>query len=107
MRLPRRRATASGVSLGRARPPRATAELAAEVFAAAVFAAAVFTAELAETAGGTPGAADVTDASLLGVVVERAPGVVAEHVVQRGPGPERGLEHARGTGGADRARLHE
>src|ERR1700733_7125033 len=62
---------------------------------------------LAETAGGTPGAADVTDASLLGVVVERAAGVVAEHVVQRGPGTERGLEHAGGTGGADRARVHE
>src|SRR6516164_5806035 len=34
----------------------------------------------AEAAGGAPGATDVTDASPLGVVVERAAGVVPEHV---------------------------
>src|SRR5215469_14258169 len=61
----------------------------------------------AEAAGGAPGATDVTDASPLGVVVERAAGVVAEHVVQRGPGPEHGLQHPGGAGGADRARVHE
>jgi len=48
-----------------------------------------------------------TAASLPGVFVERAAGVVAEHVVQRGAAPERGLEHARGTRGLDRARVHE
>src|SRR5262249_12245258 len=61
----------------------------------------------AEATGGTPGAADVTDASPLGVVVERAAGVVAEHVVQRGPAAEHGLQHPGGAGGADRARVHE
>src|SRR5579864_6938648 len=35
----------------------------------------------AEAAGGAPGATDVTDASPLGLVAERAAGVVAEHVV--------------------------
>src|SRR6202042_1669641 len=83
MRLASRRSTAGGVSAGSP------------------------SAGLAETAGGTPGAANVTDASLLGVVVERAAGVVAEYVVQRGPGAEHGLEHARGAGGPDRARVHE
>src|SRR6185437_8444360 len=61
----------------------------------------------AEAAGGAPGAAYVTDASLLRVVVEGAAGVVPEHVVQRGAVPERGLELARGSCGPDQACVHE
>src|ERR1700722_3813260 len=60
-----------------------------------------------ETAGGTPGAADVTDASLFGVVVERVAGVVAGHVVQRGSVAEHRLEQPRRARGPDRARVHQ
>src|SRR5215469_15726494 len=45
----------------------------------------------AEATGGTPGAADVTDASPLGGLVKLKNEVVAEHVIQRGPAPEHGL----------------
>src|SRR5215472_12416079 len=61
----------------------------------------------AEATGGTPGAADVTDAPPFRVRVERAAGVVAEYVVQRGPAAEHGLQHRGGACGADRARVHE
>src|SRR5215470_17725977 len=61
----------------------------------------------AEAAGGAPGAADVTDASLLGLVVQRPAGVVAEHVVQRGPLAQPGLELGRGAGGAQGAVVHQ
>src|SRR5215469_2191936 len=60
----------------------------------------------AETAGSAPGAADVTDASLI-VVVESVAGVAAEHVVQRCVLAQRGLELLRGPGGPGRAAVHE
>src|SRR5215468_5823218 len=83
-RLASRRAIADGVSSGRSG-----------------------SAGSAEAAGGAPGVTDVTDAPPLGVVGERAAGVVAEHVVQRGPAAEHGLQHPGGAGGADRARVHQ
>src|SRR6202035_2441173 len=46
----------------------------------------------AQTAGGAPGATDVTDASLSGLLVQRAAGEVAEHVVQRGLRTQHGLQ---------------
>src|SRR5262252_8062937 len=61
----------------------------------------------AEAASGAPRAADVTDASLLGFVVQGAAGVVAEHVVQRGPLARPGLELGRGAGGAQGAVVHQ
>src|SRR5215472_12528776 len=82
MRLASRRTTAAGVSAGSA-------------------------AGLAKAAGGAPGAADVTDSSRLGVVVQGAAGVAAEHVVQRGAGTQGRLEQAGGAGRTDRAGVHE
>src|SRR5258708_32337853 len=80
-RLASRRAAASGVSLGiSGRPDRPGPGRPG-------------TPGSAETPGGTPGAADVTDASLLCFGIEGATGVVAGHVVQRGPAAQPGLEH--------------
>src|SRR5258708_30454361 len=92
-RLASRRAAASGVSLGISGRPE--------------WPGRPGTPGSAETRGGAPGAADVTDASLLCFGIEGATGVVAEHVVQRGPAAQHGLEHARGTGDADRPGVHE
>src|SRR5260370_33418767 len=84
-RLASRRAAASGVSLGiSGRPDRPGPGRPG-------------TPGSAETPGGTPGAADVTDASLLCFGIEGATGVVAEHARHRGPPAPHGRWRARGT----------
>src|SRR5258708_35870843 len=86
-RLASRRAAASGGSLGiSGRPDRPGRP---------------GTTGAAETAGGSPGAADVTDASLLCFGIEGATGVVAEHVLQRGPAAPHGPEHCPATRDAE------
>src|ERR1700722_14029414 len=93
IRLASRRMTAGRVSAGRVSAGRVSAGSASP--------------RSPETAGGTPGPADVTDASLFGVVVERVAGVVAGHVVQRGSVAEHRLEQPRRARGPDRARVHQ
>src|SRR5215472_14857758 len=61
----------------------------------------------AEAAGGTPCAADVTDASLFIVVVQSPACVMPEHVVQGGALAEHRLEQARRARGSNRPRVHE
>src|SRR5271169_1195071 len=96
IRLTSRRTTAAGVSAGGSSTvPKWPAPTATERPASA------------ETAGGTPGAADVTDASLVSVVVERATGVVPEHVVERRALPERRLEQSGRPRGPDGSGVHE
>src|ERR1700760_5018737 len=62
-----------------------------------------------EATGGGPASADIADASLPGVVVgvQRAAGVVAEHLVQGRVVAQGLLELVRGAGGADVAQVHE
>src|SRR5215475_8497221 len=61
-----------------------------------------------EAAGGAPGAAYVTDASLFRWVVrEGVAGVIPEHVVKRGAVTEPGAQVGRAAGGADRAAAHQ
>src|SRR5215469_2685104 len=93
IRLTRRRATASGVSAG--------GTSAVEKWPGPARTGS------AEAAGGTPCAADVTDASLFVVVVQSPARVMPEHVVQGGALAEHRLEHARRARGSNRPRVHE
>src|SRR5262249_62342542 len=61
----------------------------------------------AGAASGAPGPADVTDAPLLGIVVQRPAGVMTEHAVEGGSPAQPGLELGRGAGGAEGAVVHE
>src|ERR1700761_637033 len=67
------------------------------------------TGMLTEAAGGGPASTDIADASLPGVVVvvQRAAGVVAEHLVQGHVVTQRFLELVRRAGGADVAGVHQ
>src|ERR1700761_6875239 len=60
----------------------------------------------AHAAGGASSAADATEASLLRVA-QLVAGVVAEHVLEAGVGPELGLELVRGTDGTQQAAVHQ